>query len=104
MKKLLSIYKNIIVKHVSYEKGDQTVELTCVLVFKDHERETKLIISQSDFNRLLSKMILDGFDLEAAHINEINFGDGTEIVEYNFTTAKPVNKFNFNNHVKQISA
>lgn len=104
MKKLLSIYKNIIVKQVSYEKGDEFVQLKCSLVFDTEEVNTTLIISQSDFNRLLSKVILNGYDLDKNTINTINFGDGTEIVEYNFENTVSLHRFNFNHHVKQISA
>jgi hypothetical protein len=104
MKKLLTIYKNIIVKQVSYEKGDESVQLKCILVFDKKEVATTLIISQSDFNRLLSKIILNGYDMDSNTINTINFGDGTEIVEYNFENTVSLHRFNFNNHVKQISA
>lgn len=104
MKKLLSIYKNIIIKQVSYEKGDERVQLKCALVFDNKTINTTLIISQSDFNRLLSKIILNGYDLDSNTIETINFGDGTEIVEYNFRNTVSVHRFNFNHHVKQISA
>jgi len=107
MKKLLSIYQNIIIKEMSYEKGDQEVMLKCVLVFKTHAIDTTLIISQSDFNRLLSKLIINGFDFQSDDISSFILGDGTEIVEYNFeNTEKEVSlqHFNFNNQVTQISA
>ncbi len=104
MKKLLSIYKNIVVKQVSYEKGDENVRLKCILVFDSKQVSTTLIISQSDFNRLLSKIILNGYDIESNTIETINFGDGTEIVEYNFKNTVSLHQFNFNHHVKQISA
>ncbi len=104
MKKLLSIYKNIIVKHVSYEKGDENVRVKCIITFDTKEIMTTLIISQSDFNRLLSKIIINGYDIDSNTIETINFGDGTEIVEYNFKNNVSVHQFHFNHHVKQISA
>ncbi|HIP35452.1 MAG TPA: hypothetical protein EYG85_01205 [Crocinitomix sp.] len=104
MKKLLSIYKNIKIKRVTYEKGDETVMLECCLIFDTHEIDTTLIITHSDFNRLLSKIILNGYDIDTNTVNTINFGDGTEIVEYSFKNTVEIDKFNFNYHVKQISA
>jgi len=104
MKKLLSIYKNIIVKQVSYEKGDENVRLKCILVFDTKEVLTTLIISQSDFNRLLSKIIINGYEVDSNSIETFNLGDGTEIVEYNFKNNVSLHQFHFNHHVKQISA
>ena len=107
MKKLLSIYKNIIIKEVSYEKGDSHVYLKCVLVFKSHEQASTLIISQTDFNRLLSKLTVNGFEIDSDLITNFILGDGTEIVEYNFENNEntvSIQHFNFNNDVKQISA
>lgn len=107
MKKLLSIYKNIIIKEISYEKGDDLVQLKCILVFKSHLIHTTLLISQSDFNRILSKITLNGFEIDSDSIINFTLGDGTEIVEYNFENsdeAVSLQNFNFNNQVKQISA
>ena len=107
MKKLLSIYKNIIIKEVSYEKGDNIVHLKCVLVFANKSITTTLIISQSDFNRILSKITLNGFELDSECLTSFMLGDGTEIVEYNFEASQDIislQNFNFNHQVKQISA
>lgn len=107
MKKLLSIYKNIIIKEFSYEKGDNLVQLKCILIFKSNSVETTLLISQSDFNRILSKINLNGYEIESDSIVNFTLGDGTEIVEYNFeNTSESVSlqNFNFNHQVQQISA
>lgn len=107
MKKLLSIYKNMIIKEVSYEKGDNMVQLKCELIFKSSQIDTILLISQSDFNRLLSKVIMNGYDIESNSVSNFMLGDGTEIIEYNFENANDsvsIQHFNFNNQVKQISA
>jgi hypothetical protein len=108
MKKLLSIYKNIIVKRVSYEKGDETVQLDCIMVFRHKSIETKLIISQSDFNRMLSQIILNGYNIEDNVVNNFVLGEGLELVEYNFSSQTDkkvkIQNFKFNHIVKQISA
>ena len=107
MKKLLSIYKNIIIKEVSYEKGDNIVHLKCILIFANKSMVTTLIISQSDFNRMLSKIALNGFEMNSDLLTSFTLGDGTEIVEYNFEKNENVislQNFNFNHQVKQISA
>ncbi len=107
MKKLLSIYKNIIIKEISYEKGDDLVQMKCILIFKAHSVDTTLLISQSDFNRILSKITLNGFEIKSDSIINFTLGDGTEIVEYNFENTEEsvsLQNFNFNHQVKQISA
>jgi hypothetical protein len=107
MKKLLSIYKNIIIKEISYEKGDDLVQLKCILIFKSHSVGTTLLISQSDFNRILSKITLNGFEIKSDLIINFTLSDGTEIVEYNFENSDEsvsLQNFNFNYQVKQISA
>lgn len=107
MKKLLSIYKNIIIQQISYEKGDDSVELKCVLVFAKKTVQTTLIITQSDFNRILSKLSINGCELDSNLISNYFLEDGTEIVDYNFSSENEQNKlqhFNFNYKVQQISA
>ena len=107
MKKLLSIYQNIVIKEISYEKGDKTVYLKCNLIFSNKTVSTTLLITQSDFNRLLSKLILNGYKVDSDLITSFWLGDGTEIVEYNFENtneAVVLSDFNFNNNVKQICA
>jgi len=107
MKKLLSIYKNIIIKEISYEKGDDIVELKCLLIFKSKTIDTTLIITQSDLNRILSKISINGFELQSSEITCYTLEDGTEFVEYNFENSSKdvlLQNFNFNNQVKQISA
>lgn len=107
MKKLLSIYQNIIIKEISYEKGDNTVYLKCTLVFNTKRVDTTLLITQSDFNRMLSKVIINGYKVESDSITNFYLGDGTEMVEYNFQNTEEsvmLSGFNFNNQVTQISA
>lgn len=107
MKKLLSIYKNIIIKEISYEKGDDSVQLKCTLVFKSNEIHTTLLITQSDLNRILSKISNNGIELNSNNISHFILGDGTEIFEYNFKDTSHnvlLQNFNFNNQVQQISA
>ena len=107
MKKLLSIYKNIIIKEISYEKGDNMVQLKCTLIFKTDFIDTTLIITQSDLNRILSKISNIGFEIDSDLITCFSLGDGTEIIEYNFNSVDEdilLQNFNFNNQVQQISA
>lgn len=107
MKKLLSIYQNIVIKEISYEKGDKTVYLKCTLIFSNKTVETTLLITQSDFNRMLSKLILNGYQVDSESITNFYLGDGTEMIEYNFQNTDEsviLSGFNFNNQVKQICA
>lgn len=107
MKKLLSIYKNIIIKEFSYEKGDNLVQIKCKLIFNSDEVCTTLIVTQSDFNRILAKIAINGFEIDSTALNCFALGDGTEIIEYNFENSDQdvvLQNFNFNNQVQQISA
>jgi hypothetical protein len=107
MKKLLSIYQNIVIKEISYEKGDKTVYLKCTLIFSKKTVDTTLLITQSDFNRMLSKIIINGYKVESDSITNFYLGDGTEMIEYNFENTDEsvmLSGFNFNNQVKQICA
>lgn len=107
MKKLLSIYQNIVIKEISYEKGDKTVYLKCTLIFSNKTVDTTLLITQSDFNRMLSKIIINGYTVESDAITNFYLGDGTEMVEYNFENTDEsvvLSGFNFNHKVKQICA
>jgi len=107
MKKLLSIYQNIVIKEISYEKGDKTVYLKCTLIFNNKTIDTTLLITQSDFNRMLSKVILNGYKVDSDSITNFYLGDGTEMVEYNFQNTDEsviLSGFNFNNQVTQICA
>lgn len=107
MKKLLSIYKNLVIESVSYEKGDSTVELKCIMIFASKSIKTTLIITQSDFNRILSKLANQGCELDSASISNYFLEDGTEIVDYKFSVDNDLNqleRFHFNHKVQQISA
>jgi len=107
MKKLLSIYQNIVIKEISYEKGDKTVYLKCTLIFNNKRIDTTLLITQSDFNRMLSKVILNGYIVDSDSITNFYLGDGTEMIEYNFQNTDEsvtLSGFNFNNQVTQICA
>lgn len=107
MKKLLSIYQNIVIKEISYEKGDKTVYLKCTLIFRNKTIDTTLLITQSDFNRMLSKIILNGYKVKSDSITNVYLGDGAEMVEYNFEQTNEsvmLSGFHFNNQVKQICA
>jgi len=107
MKKLLSIYQNIVIKEISYEKGDKTVYLKCTLIFNNKRIDTTLLITQSDFNRMLSKVILNGYIVDSDSITNFYLGDGTEMIEYNFQNTDEsvtLSGFNFNNQVPQICA
>jgi len=107
MKKLLSIYQNIVIKEISYEKGDKTVYLKCTLIFNNKTVDTTLLITQSDFNRMLSKVILNGYQVDSDSITNFHLGDGTEMIEYNFQNTDEsvmLSGFNFNNQVTQICA
>ncbi len=105
MEKLITIYDKINVNSISYEKGDTEAQINCELQFKKKCIHTKLIISQSDLNRILSKITANGFELKSEEITSLFMEDGTEIIEYNFDSAHhAIYDFHFNNSYIQIGA
>ena len=105
MEKLVTIYEKINVNSISYEKGDSEAQINCQLEFKNKSIQTKLIISQSDLNRIISKITANGYELNSEDITSLSLGDGTEIVEYDFTGSNhTLYNFHFNNNFKQIGA
>lgn len=106
MEKLVSIYDQIIISKISYEKGDSEAIINCKLFFKRKTIETKLVISQTDLNRIISKIDRFGNGINYENIYSFLMEDGTEIVEYNFSPSNTnyIENFKFNNSFTQISA
>lgn len=108
MKTIFSIYKQIQVKEVSYESGDQTVTAKCLIQNGQDTMETEMQFSHSDLNRMISKIMAMGYDFKIEQVNHLDFGDGTEVIDYAFENvfgeAVTLEEFEFNHEVRKIRA
>lgn len=108
MNTIFSIYKQLKVKEVSYEIGDQYITAVCEMQQGDQVFETKIMMTHTDLNRILSKIAAMGYEFKIEHVNRLDFGNGTEIVDYRFENVfgeiVTLEEFKFNQQVIQIRA
>jgi len=77
MKTVFSIYKQLKVNEVSYETGDDFVTAHCEIKMDGKLIPTKIQMSHSDLNRIISKIIALGHEFKIEHVNHLDFGNGT---------------------------
>lgn len=108
MQTIFSIYKQLKISEVSYEMGDDFVTATCETIIGEEVAETKIIMSHTDLNRILAKITSLGYEFTIENVNHLDFGNGTEIVDYRFENVfgelVTLEEFSFNQKVKQIRA
>lgn len=108
MKQVISIYERLIIKEVTYETGDQTVHASCMLETPAGSIATELVISHTDLNRIIAKIMASGFEFEVKQVNTFQFEDGTEVVDYSFENVFGeeivLEDFQFQQSMRQIRA
>ncbi|MEO9533498.1 MAG: hypothetical protein ABJG68_00755 [Crocinitomicaceae bacterium] len=108
MKTIFSIYNQIKVNEVSYEMGDDFVTANCEISFDEQVVNTKIVMSHSDLNRIISKIVSMGYEFKCENVSRLDFGDGTEIVDYKFENVFGENvvleDFQFSKAIRQIRA
>lgn len=108
MKNVISIYDKLVIKEVTYETGDQTVHANCLLQTLNGPIKTQLMISHTDLNRIIAKIMASGFEFEVKQVNTFVFDDGTEVVDYSFENVFGeeivLEDFQFQQSVRQIRA
>jgi hypothetical protein len=108
METIFSIYKQLKVREVTYEKGDNFVTATCEIQIGEDIQETKILMSHTDLNRIISKITALGYEFKIENVNHFDFGNGTEIIDYRFENVfgehVTLEDFNFNQRIKQIRA
>lgn len=108
MEQVISIYEKLIIKEVTYETGDQTVRASCILETLSGPISTELVISHTDLNRIIAKIVASGFEFEVKQVNSFLFEDGTEVVDYSFENVFGeeivLEDFQFQKMVQQIRA
>ena len=108
MKTVFSIYNSLKVNEVSYETGDNFVTAHCEIQIDGKLIPTKIQMSHSDLNRIISKIISLGHEFKIENVNHLDFGDGTEIIDYKFENVFGENilleNFQFSQAIRQIRA
>lgn len=106
MEKIIKIYDSITVKSIIYESGDLDATILCNIHYGKKSIATKLIVSQTDLNRLLSKMTSTDSEWLETNKESLYLEDGTQLIEYNFAQNTPSNveNFHFQNAYAQIGA
>lgn len=105
---ILTLQDKFIIKEVTYEAGDYFVKATCDILSKGKTYETEIVISHTDLNRIIAKIMSNGFEFEVRHVNTLAFEDGTSIIDYSFENVFGeqiiLEDFEFAQGVKQIRA
>lgn len=108
MKKSIYVYKKIVLKSFSYEKGDDIVQIKCEVEKNNEVLSTQLVILHSDFNRMLSKIISNGYDFDFSNVSSVSMEDGVELFQYqfneNFRDVLSIDEFDFSKPYYRISA
>lgn len=108
MSTLFSIYKQLQVKEVTYEKGDRYITAICDITIGKQTTETKIQMTHTDLNRIISKIAAMGYEFKIENVNCMDLGNGTEIVDYKFENVfgelVTLEEFSFNQQIKQIRA
>lgn len=105
---ILTLQEKFIIKEVTYEAGDYFVKAKCDIISKGKKIETEIVISHTDLNRIIAKIMSNGFEFEVRHVNTLAFEDGTLIIDYSFENVFGeqiiLENFEFAQGVKQIRA
>ncbi|MFK8039562.1 MAG: hypothetical protein AB8B74_14825 [Crocinitomicaceae bacterium] len=106
MEKIIKIYQAIKIKSIVYETGDTEARINCDLKYSSQTISTKLLVSQTDLNRLIAKMATTGTDWLENNMETLYLEDGTQLIEYNFDKSNNqiIHDFHFNNTYAQIGA
>ena len=108
MENVISMYDKLILHKISYETSSAAVTAICELVNSSQRIQASFLISHTDLNRILSKIISQGYEFDSEQLNSIKFEDGTEIIDYQFDQlfGEPIilEEFEFSHVVTEIRA
>lgn len=106
MEKLAQDLKGLEINYITFESGDQEAMIDCSINNTIFPKKSKLIISMSDLNKLISnikRVINQDLSIECHKINsESNFYQ-IDIKKYGITNID-LSSFLFKNSIKQIIA
>ena len=107
MEKLISMYDQLVIHKITYETSQAVVTAECELIRNGQRMYTSFLISHTDLNRIIAKLIAKGYNLDSS-FETILFEDGTEIVDCQFDQLPegPVvlEEFEFADYVTEIRA
>lgn len=108
MENVISMYDKLILHKITYETNSSCVTAVCELVRQNRKTQTSFLISHTDLNRILAKIISEGYEFDSEQLNSIQLEDGTEIIDYQFDQlfGEPImlEKFDFTHIVTEIRA
>ena len=73
MNTIFSIYKQLKVKEVTYEKGDQFITAICEISFGNTITESKIQMTHTDLNRIIAKISAMGYEFKIENINCLDY-------------------------------
>jgi hypothetical protein len=107
MEKLISMYDQLVIHKITYETSQAVVTAECELIRRDQRIYTSFLISHTDLNRIIAKLVAKGYNLDSS-FQSIQFEDGTEIIDCQFDQLPegPVvlEEFEFADYVTEIRA
>lgn len=102
------MYDQLVIHKITYETSQSIVTAECELIRHNERIMTSFLISHTDLNRILAKLIAKGYNLDSSFYQSILFDDGTEIIDCQFDQLQegPVilEDFEFNDYVTEIRA
>lgn len=108
MANIISLHEKLMVKEIIYEAGDQQVLANCDVIIQGQTISTQFIISHTDLNRIISRIIAMGYELEVNQKDSFFMEDGTELISYSFDNLfgqeMVLENFQFMDQVKEIRA
>ncbi|MBK6526743.1 MAG: hypothetical protein IPO32_01015 [Crocinitomicaceae bacterium] len=108
MEKIISMYDQLVIHKITYETSQSIVTAECELIRHNERIYTSFLISHTDLNRILAKIIAKGYTLDASFYQSFQFEDGTEVIDCEFDNLPegPVylEEFEFADYVTEIRA
>ncbi|MFK8045759.1 MAG: hypothetical protein AB8B72_09695 [Crocinitomicaceae bacterium] len=106
MNNIIQIYRAIKLKTIIYEAGDLEATIHCELQFDQKSISTKLVVSHTDLNRLISKMDHQNENWIESNKQVLYLEDGSQLIEYQFTNQldTTIHNFHFSHSYAQIGA
>lgn len=102
------MYDQLVIHKITYETSQSVVTAECELIRHNQRIYTSFLISHTDLNRIIAKLISKGYSLDSSFYESIRFEDGTEIIDCQFDKLPegPVilEEFEFTDYVTEIRA
>ena len=108
MENVISLYEQLVIHNITYETTNNFVTANCEIIFQNKRVKSSFLISHTDLNRILSKILSSGYEFDTDQLETILLEDGTEIIDYQFDKAfggpVTITGFEFSHVVTEIRA